>query len=393
MNVKIGLFGFGVVGQGFYHILAQQNGSAPGRIARICVRDSRKPRTLPAQHFTFEPSDILDDPEITHVVEATDRPDEAFEIVRTALLRGKTVISANKKMLADRLAELFDLQRKTNGRLLYEASACGSIPIFRNLEQYYVHDKITGIEGIFNGSTNFILTRMRSDGLTFAEALSLAQNLGFAETDPTLDIDGFDPASKLALLIAHALGKWVTPEEILRFGIRNIHPVDLAFSAAAGRKIRLLAKTVAGNEGTLSAYVLPAFVPSDNPFYALDNEYNGVLIRSKFVEEQLLTGKGAGGFPTGYAVLSDLASSIQSVGKAWANRPPVQRSRVDLDVPVRLYWRCPDKVQCDLLKFREIHEKRRSGAGVQITGSISLSAVAKHRNSLEENGSFIAVIH
>ena len=311
MKAKIGLFGFGVVGQGFYHILSQKNGTAPGHIARICVRDRHKTRSLPAHHFTFDPADILDDPEITHVIELTDRPDDAFQIVKTALQRGKTVISANKKMLSDRLPELADLQRQGTHNLFYEASACGSIPIFQNLEHYYAHDEVQGIQGIFNGSTNYILTRMDTENLDYADALAQAQSLGFAETDPSLDVDAHDPASKLALLSAHALSCLIDPAAIFRFGIRTATRADIDFAAQRGFKIRLLGTATRSAGGPLQAHVLPTFVGADSPFYSLNNEYNGVLIQSKYTDSQLITGKGAGSLPTGFAVLSDLAASLR----------------------------------------------------------------------------------
>ena len=390
MKAKIGLFGFGVVGQGFYQILAQKNGTAPGQITRICVRDRTKIRPLPPQHFTFDAADILDDPEITHVVELTDQPEAAYHIVRTALQRGKIVISANKKMLSERVAELSALQRGTSGTLLYEASACGSIPIFRNLEHFYAHDEVQGIQGIFNGSTNFVLTQMTESGLGFAEALAQAQACGFAETDPSLDIDAHDPAAKLALLTAHALGHFFDPQQVFRFGIRTIASADIDFAAAHSRKIRLLAKAQRLANGAVRALVIPSAVPAANPFFALGNEYNGVLIESRYMDTQLLTGKGAGGYPTGFAVWSDLVASTQAGTSGYATLHRAQATSPDQSWRLRVYLRFPDPALRRLIPGVVAEWERQSADGLQLIGHLNLQDLVKTRSELLLAGAFVA---
>lgn len=390
MKVNIGLFGFGVVGQGFYHILSQKNGSAPGRVTRICVRNRDKQRSLPAHHFTFDPADILDDPDITHVVELTDQPEDAFQIVQQALQRGKTVISANKKMLSDRLSEIFALQGQYPGALLYEASACGSIPVFQNLERYYAHDEVHRIQGIFNGSTNYILTQMTENRLSYAEALAQAQALGFAETDPALDVEAHDPASKLALLTAHALGCLVTPEAIFRFGIRTIQPADIAFAARQGRKIRLLGQATLLPDGCLEALVLPAFVPADSPFYALNNEYNGVHIQSKYMGNQLLSGKGAGSLPTGFAVLGDLAASVRPDHAGYTRMQHARSIRPNTDTLLHLYLRFPDAASRALLPELVLETQENTAAGIQALGHVALHHLMARRQALLDAGVFLA---
>lgn len=390
MKATIGLFGFGVVGQGFYQILSQKNGTAPGRIARICVRDPHKTRSLPGHHFTFNPADILDDPDITHVVELTDRPDDAFHIVKTALQQGKTVISANKKMLSDRLAELAECQRNSTGLLLYEASACGSIPVFQNLERYYAHDEVEHIQGVFNGSTNYILTKMAENGWGYTEALARAQALGFAETDPTLDVDAHDPASKLALLCAHALGLLIAPDDILRFGIRTVARADIDFAAHRGCKIRLLGSASLLPGGQLQAFVLPAFVSGESPFYALNDEYNGVQIQSRYMDKQVLTGKGAGGYPTGFAVLSDLAASVCPGAAGYGRLQSAKKTTPSQESEIRLYVRFPDPRQRHLLPLLHIEQEEMSDGGLQIIGRARLQAIREARLHLLEQGVFLA---
>lgn len=392
MTTQIGLFGFGVVGQGLYEILAQKNGTAPGRITRICVRDRAKPRSLPPGKFTFNPEDIFSDPDITHIVEATDRPDDAFGIVRRGLLMGKTVVSANKKMLAERLPELLHLQRASGSRLLYEASAGGSIPIFRNLEQFYRHDQVRGIRGVLNGSTNFMLSRMTDEGMAFPEALALAQQSGFAESDPTLDVDAHDPAYKLVLLIHQAFGKILAPESVLRLGIRHISAEDVEFAAQHSRKIRLLATAEPVPEGKIRAHILPALVPPRDPFFNLHDEYNGIQIQTFFTENQMLTGKGAGSLPTGFAVLSDLNASLRqefAPARLLAATVPTQNHLQHVAV---IYWRCPDPGRRGLLRFQEILEETHLESGFRVVGRIGLDALAAAAGELGQSRSFVATM-
>jgi homoserine dehydrogenase len=202
-QLVIGLFGFGVVGEGLYKVL-KQTPSLKATIKKVCIKNIYKKRNAPAELFTTEMDDILNDPEINVVVEVINDSFVGYEIVSTALKNGKDVVSASKKMLSEHLPELIELQNTTGRSLLYEASSCASIPIIRNLEEYYDNDLLHAIKAIVNGSTNFILTKMFEEQLNFKEALLMAQQLGFAESDPTLDIEGFDAANK-----------WVTLDELM----------------------------------------------------------------------------------------------------------------------------------------------------------------------------------
>ena len=158
-NLKLGIFGFGVVGQGLYHVLEETKG-IKAEILKICVKNPNKKRPLPMKYFTYEKEDILQNPEVDVVLELINDPEAAYEIVTTALKNGKAVVTANKKMVADHMTELFELQKKYNAPLLYEGACCASIPIIRNLEEYYDNDLLSAVEGIFNGSTNYILTKV-----------------------------------------------------------------------------------------------------------------------------------------------------------------------------------------------------------------------------------------
>ena len=212
--LKIGLFGFGVVGEGLYKVL-QQTPSLKASIEKVCIKNVSKPRNAPASLFTTQKNDLLLDPNINVIVEVIDDSVAAYEIVSTALLQGKAVVSASKKMIADNLPAILALQQKTGLPFLYEAAACASIPVIRNLEEYYDNDLLHSIKAIVNGSTNFILTKMFEDKLSFQAALILAQQLGFAESNPKLDVEGYDALNKWTVLLAHAYGIVEKPENIL----------------------------------------------------------------------------------------------------------------------------------------------------------------------------------
>lgn len=228
-KLTIGLFGFGVVGEGIYNVL-QQTPSMNAQIKKVCIKHPDKKRNAPEELFTTSYDELLNDPEINTIVELIDDADEAFKIVRAALANQKDVVSANKKMIAEHFEELLSCQNDFGGSLLYEAAVCGSIPILRNLEEYYDNDLLQSICGIVNGSTNYILTQMNDEGLSYDRALDLAQQLGFAESNPTLDVEGYDAANKLTILLAHAYGIHTRPGTLLFKGITQLYADDARYA-------------------------------------------------------------------------------------------------------------------------------------------------------------------
>ncbi len=304
-KLTIGLFGFGVVGKGLYDVLNQSN-LLDAYISRIVVKDPEKERTLPQERFSYDKKSILDDPEINVVVELINDSAAALNIVKAALSRGKHVVSANKKLIAENLDELILLAKRNNVSFLYEASVAGSIPILRNLEEYYNNDTLTSVQGIVNGTTNYILTQANK-GIAYKEALQQAQQLGFAEIDPTLDVDGFDSKYKLVLLIKHAFGIVTETEQIFNYGIRHIKPSDVEYASEKNYRIKLFARAEKVGE-KIVGFVAPHFIRSDHFAYQVDNEFNAVVVEASFSDKQLFIGKGAGGFPTASAVLSDISA-------------------------------------------------------------------------------------
>ena len=306
-QLTIGLFGFGVVGEGLYKVM-QQTPSLRASIKKICIKHPGKNRNAPGELFTTDKNELLNDGDINVIVEVIDDSEAAFEIVSTALNKGMAVVSASKKMIAEHLNELLELQQTTGGSFLYEAAACASIPVIRNLEEYYDNDLLHSIKAIVNGSTNFILTKMFEEKLDFKQALILAQQLGFAESDPTLDVEGFDAVNKWTFLLTHAYGIIDTPGNIVFTGIQNIQAGDAAVAKEKNYHIKLVAQAQKLQNGKVAAFVLPQFIRSDDHLAFVRNEYNGVVIESSFADKQFFYGKGAGSFPTASAVLSDISA-------------------------------------------------------------------------------------
>ena len=306
-QLTIGLFGFGVVGEGLYKVL-QQTPSLKASIKKVCIKNPGKRREAPEDLFTTDRDAILNDPSINVVVEVINESGPAFEIVSTALKNGKSVVSASKKMIAEHLTELLELQRQTGESFLYESAACASIPVIRNLEEYYDNDLLHSIKAIVNGSTNFILTKMFEEKLGFREALLLAQELGFAESDPSLDVEGYDAANKWTFLLTHAYGIIEKTKNLVFTGIQFIQAGDAEVARQKHYDIRLVAQAKKLENGKVAAFVLPQFIKQDDHLAFVKNEYNGVVIESGFADKQFFYGKGAGSFPTASAVLSDLSA-------------------------------------------------------------------------------------
>lgn len=230
-QINIGLFGFGTVGQGVYKVIDNAK-NAHAVISKIAVRNLAKTRDTqaPQKLFTDKATDILDNPEINLIVEVIDDPVAGYDIVTRALRKGIPVVSGNKAMIARHLPELIELQRQYDTALLYDASSCGSIPVIRNLEEYYDNDLLLEVKGILNGSSNYILSRVFDHNQHYAEALRKAQELGFAESDPSFDIEGYDSLFKLIIITVHALGVYVAVRYI---HIRHIHNPRIRYQICA----------------------------------------------------------------------------------------------------------------------------------------------------------------
>lgn len=388
-GLKIGLFGFGCVGQGLYDILHQNEGFR-AEVVKICVKDPTKARPLPAHYFTLDQNEILENPEINLVVELINDADEAYRIVTTALRRGKTVVTANKKMLAEHLEELVALQAAYGSPLLYEASVCGSIPIIRNLEEYYDNELLHSVSGIINGSSNYILSKVFNEGQPYAAALRKAQELGFAETDPTLDVGGFDARNKLCILTAHAYGLFVKPEEVFNFGIQSLSAHDFQFAREKGFRLKLVAQVQKVDGGRITAFVMPQLVAPADYLHNVENEYNGVTVQAAFADRQFFMGKGAGGHPTGSAVLSDLSASRYGYKYEYKKMGQQKALRYTTGVTLEVYLRYHDESDLELLQLLDISERYSGRNFHYVIGEVSLAHLLAIRSELATRDVFIA---
>jgi homoserine dehydrogenase len=387
-KLTIGLFGFGVVGEGLYKVL-QQTPSLKATIKKICIKHPGKKRNAPASLFTTEKDELLNDPEINVIVEVIDDSKAAFDIVSTALQNHKDVVSASKKMIAENLQALLDLQQKTGQSFLYESAACASIPVIRNLEEYYDNDLLHSIKAIVNGSTNFILTKIFEEHLDFKQALLLAQQQGFAESDPRLDVEGYDAVNKWTFLLTHAYGIIEKPENILFNGIQNIHSADAVVAKAKNQQIKLVAEAKKLENGKVAAYVMPQFVKADDHLSFVKNEYNGVVIESGFADKQFFYGKGAGSLPTASAVLSDISALRYQYKYEYKKLYHHQPQVLSEDVFLRVYVSFDDLKYVPREKFEWIEEWHSEEDRKYLVGVISFKELKENNWWRENNTSLI----
>ncbi len=387
-KLNIGLFGFGTVGSGLYDVL-KRIGSKNVEIKRICVRDLNKQRGVDAE-FTNNADDIFNDPDINFIVELIDDADAAYTIVKRALQMSLPVVSGNKKMLAHHIEELIELQARYNVALLYDASACGSIPVIRNLEEYYDNDLLTSVKGILNGPSNFILSKIFNEKMSYADALKLAQDLGFAESNPTLDIDGWDSLFKLIIITIHAFGLYVAPEEIFTYGISNMNDDDIRFANEKERRFKLVAHVEKIKDNKLIMSVMPQLISRNKYIYSVEDEFNGVVIKGLFYDKQFMFGRGAGGYPTGSAVLSDITACLYDYKYEYKKRNDSQIPTYTTDHSFRVYYRYSDYADLDLVKFESVSENYISDEYKYVVGKVSLRELHKIQDELRRRNVFIA---
>ena len=367
-KLTIGLFGFGVVGEGIYNVL-KQTPSLNASVKTICIKHEWKKRNVSANLITTSYDAILEDPEINVVVELIDDANEAFKIVSKALQQKKAVVSANKKMIAEHLSELLRLQRDNEIPFLYEAAVCGSIPIIRNLEEYYDNDMLRAICGIINGSTNFILTKIIDEGLEYKNALLLAQQKGFAESNPDLDVNGIDAVNKLTILLAHAYGIVSPPGDLLHLGITQIQIQDAHLADEKNYKIKLTAQARKLSNGSVAAFVLPQFVTNESQLFYVKDEFNGVVIESTLSDKQFISGKGAGRYPTSSAVLSDISALRYDYKYEYRKMKGVGHNLLTNDFYLKVYvsfdnWKDINRQDFEWLEEYHSNETRQYLVGV-----------------------------
>jgi homoserine dehydrogenase len=397
-EISIGLFGFGCVGQGLYDVLNHSEG-LKANIDKICVKDKNKKRKIDANYFSYDKNEILKQGHHNVIVELIDNANDAFAIVKEALGNGVNVVTANKKMLAENFTELYNLQIKNNVALLYEGSAGGSIPIIRNLEEYYDNELLSSVKGILNGTCNYILTRMELENKEYTDVLKDAQLNGFAESDPWLDVAGFDTKFKTSLLTIHAFGIVLNPDDIFNTGIQNITYDDILYAKQRGLRVKMLGVSQKVGD-KFRVYAIPHFVSKESELYNVLYEYNAVEVEGAFSCKQTFVGKGAGSHPTGSAVLSDISAltydykyGYKKLKKALNNNVKIEDGikQVEFDFPIKLYIRFQDKAQLNDLEILNIEEEYKSASTNYIIANVNFNSLFNIYNK-RDNKLFICAI-
>ncbi|HHU74342.1 MAG TPA: homoserine dehydrogenase [Clostridiales bacterium] len=318
--INIAVLGYGTIGSGVVEVL-NINGESIGKKAgdTINIKYVLDLKEFPGdpimEKLVHDVNIILEDPEIKIVVEVMGGVEPAYTFVKTALLKGKSVVTSNKELVAKHGAELLKIAKERNLNFLFEASVGGGIPIIRPLNQSLTADEIMEITGILNGTTNFILSKMTDEGLDFETALKNAQDLGYAERNPSADVDGYDACRKIAILSSLAFGMQVDYEDIYTEGITKITDTDIKYAKALGAKIKLFATSVRDEKDNIHAMVAPMLIKSSHPLYSVDNVLNGIFVRGNVIGDVMFYGSGAGKLPTASAVVADVVDAAKHLGK------------------------------------------------------------------------------
>jgi homoserine dehydrogenase len=316
-EIGIGLAGFGTVGAGVFLNLEKNRALLRERIGRdlvvrkVAVKDPTKKRTVsvPPALLAANWRELLDDPAVQVIVELMGGIEEPRELILEAIRRGKIVVTGNKALLAEHGAEIFQLATEKRVPVFYEAAVAGGIPIIKAVREAFVANHFLRVRGIINGTSNYILTRMTESRMDFVSALAEAQSAGYAEADPTLDVNGWDAGHKAVILASLAYGFWVPSQDVLVEGIERIAPEDIRFAAQLGYTLKLLAFIDAGADGAVEVSVQPALVPNANILASVRGVFNAIAVRGDVVGDALFYGRGAGQDPTASSVLGDLADA------------------------------------------------------------------------------------
>jgi homoserine dehydrogenase len=399
-EIGIALLGLGNVGLGSCRILESHAGDierrlgARVRIRHVLVRDPAKKREAAADlasRLTTDFERVLADPQVEIVVELMGGVDDARKHLLRAIDQGRHVVTANKALLSQHGEELFSRALQRGVDLHFEGAVCGGIPIIRTLRESLASDRIEELYGIVNGTTNLILTAMAEEGQSYADALKRAQELGYAEADPTLDVSGMDAAQKLCLLAQLAFTARVRPEQVAVEGITQLGPQDFAFAREFGYAIKLLASARRVSDGEIDARVHPALVPRTSPLAEVRGGFNAVLLRSAALGRSLYSGLGAGAMPTGSAVVADVIDICRNLLAGVSGRLPMLCAPHLRDVKVR----SPGERRGPFyLRFSVSDEPGVLGriAGVLGEKGISIASVIQRHTRKEKEGEGATVV-
>ena len=386
---KVAILGFGVVGSGVAEVL-KQNGPhidekvhSPVELKYILdVRDFPDSPFAPLIIHDF--SVIEKDPEVDVVVETIGGAKIAREFTQRALTAGKSVVTSNKELVAKFGYELMEMAREHGVSYLYEASVGGGIPIIRPLKQCLAANEITEICGILNGTTNYILTRMIRAGLTFDQALAEAQANGYAEKDPTADVDGHDACRKICILAALSYGRHVRPDQVPTQGIRGVTLEDVDYADSVGYKIKLLGRALRQPEGKVCAFVAPHLVPGDNPLSGVEDVFNAIMVRGNATGDVMFYGRGAGELPTASACVADVMEALQSSPRreeiGWDEDSSGFEDPQDLET--RYYFRIEGSLTDAAMAFGQVEVLSEDGETAFLTDPITGHDAVRQSHSL-----------
>ena len=322
--MNIGVLGCGNVGAALVQLVGDRADDIEARtgirlaVAKVAVRSLSKERDveLPAKVFTTDATQVVADPEVDLVVEVIGGIEPARQLILDALAAGKPVVTANKELLANHGAELFAASDAAGVDLLFEAAVAGGIPLIRPLRESLVGEDVARVMGIVNGTTNYILTKMTEEGWNYSEALAEAQSLGYAERDPTADVEGYDAGAKAAIIATIAFGQKVVAGDVSHEGISGVTATDIDFARRLGFQIKLLAIAERFDDGSVAVRVHPTMVPDHHPLASVRDSFNAVFVEGDAVGDLMFYGRGAGGFPTASAVLGDAVDAAANLAKA-----------------------------------------------------------------------------
>jgi len=402
--VRIGVLGCGTVGGGVVRVLAENHDDiarklgVPIVVKKVLVNDVAKPRSvrLEPHMLTTEAREVLEDDEIDVVVEVMGGVNPAREYVLSALARGKHVVTANKELVAKHGGEIWEMAERTRVAFRFEGSVAAGIPIIKALDECLASNRISEISGIVNGTTNYILTRMAREGWEFEEALADAQQKGYAERDPSSDVDGLDAAYKLAILASVGFGVEVDPAQVYTEGIRRVSKTDIQYARELGYEIKLLAIAKLDGEG-LQVRVHPTFVPTWHPLASVSDSFNAIFVRGNAVGSLMFYGRGAGAGPTASAVIADIMDVARGLShngrhyrpevfKPWGGRLNVKRME---DIETRYYIRLqvvdrPGVLAMIAKAFGDNHVSLESviqkGTGSPVVGLVFITHFVKEMN-------------
>ena len=383
-KIGIGLLGYGVVGGGVAKAIAEKSDSLSAQagcnlqIRRILEKDKTKIQAsdLDSSLFTDNAADVLNDPDIDIIIEVLGGELPAMNFITEALSKGKHVVTSNKEVMSKHFPEFLNLARDNNVDIMYEASVGGGIPLIAPFKQDLLANEISAIYGIINGTTNYILTRMAAEGIDFNVALRQAQELGYAEPDPTNDIEGIDAAYKLTILATLAFRTEIHPDDIYREGISRLSARDFRYARELGYEIKLLA-IAKEQDGAIEARVHPAFLPQDLLLAKVDGVFNAVQVEGDLVGRVLFYGRGAGAAPTSSAILADVIDLAQRIHLGVQTRPALKldsskRIKSMSDIETRYYLRMSTADRPGVLA---------NISNVLAEQEVSISSVIQHENA------------